>query len=232
MSVAGPITRTARDAATLLGVLAGDAALAAIDTPAAVTIARSVRSPSPLGRPGAHQRAAVAEAADVLAGAGHTLEDAAPPYPPTLLNDWGAAWLAGIAQEAERLGLDESELEPRTRSMVRRGRRVIHRGGPSSRMLGRWTDKVTAWMAPYDVLLMPVTARTPGPAGSLDGKGYRSTYLAAARSVPMAQAWNLAGFPAVAVPVGTREGLPRSVQLIGRPGSEPLLLGLATQLGA
>jgi amidase len=191
-----------------------------------------VRSPSPLGRPGADQRAAVAAAADLLAAAGHSVEDAAPPYPATLLSDWGAAWLAGIAQEAERLGLDESELEPRTRSMVRRGRRVMRRGGPGAKVLGRWTDKVTAWMTPYDVLLMPVTARTPGPAGSLDGKGYRSTYLAAARSVPMAQAWNLAGFPAVAVPVGACGGLPRAVQLVGRPGSEPLLLGLATQLGA
>ncbi len=145
-----------------------------------------------------------------------------------MLNDWGAAWLAGIAQEADRLGLDESALEPRTRTMVRKGRRVLAQGGPRPKVRTRWTDRVTDWMAPYDVLLMPVTARLPGPAGGLDGKGYLATYLASARSVPMCQAWNLAGFPALVVPVGDRIGA--SVQIVGRPGSETLLLGLAEQL--
>ena len=173
-----------------------------------------------------------------LEAAGHRLTGAAPPYPPTLLNDSGAAWLAGIAQEADRLALDESALEPRTRTMVLKGRKVLDRGGPSAKVLNRWTEKVTTWMAPYDVLLMPVTSRGPGPAGALDGKGYLATYLASARSVPMCQAWNLAGFPAIAVPVrsgvssGVRSGIGESVQLVGRPGTERLLLALAAQLGA
>ena len=51
-----------------------------------------------------------------------------------------------------------------------------------------------------------------------------------ARSVPMCQAWNLAGFPAIAVPLGLRDGRPSSVQLVSRPGTEALLLGLAAQL--
>jgi amidase len=228
MSVAGPIARTVEDAAALLAVLAGDDLTPG--APAPVHVAHSVRSPSPLGAPGPQQRANVGQAVGRLASSGHRLTAAAPPYPPTLLNDWGAAWLAGIAQEAERLGLDESALEPRTRTMVRKGRRVLRKNGPSAKVLTRWTERVTDWMAPYDVLLMPVTSRPPGPAGALDGKGYLATYLASARSVPMCQAWNLAGFPAIAVPVG--DGIGQSVQLVGRPGTERLLLGLAAQLGA
>ena len=44
--------------------------------------------------------------------------------------------------------------------------------------------------------------------------------------------WNLAGYPAITVPMGRSavSGLPTSVQLVARPGGESLLLGLAAQL--
>jgi amidase len=38
---------------------------------------------------------------------------------------------------------------------------------------------------------------------------------------------NLAGFPAVALPVPSTQRLPASLQLIGPPGSEALLLATA-----
>jgi amidase len=51
------------------------------------------------------------------------------------------------------------------------------------------------------------------------------------RYAPMTGAWNLAGYPALSVPMGVgAEGLPLAVQLIGLPGSEATLLGLAAQL--
>lgn len=43
---------------------------------------------------------------------------------------------------------------------------------------------------------------------------------------------NLAGFPAIAVPVRSTERLPASVQLIGLPGSEALLLATAAVVEA
>jgi amidase len=50
------------------------------------------------------------------------------------------------------------------------------------------------------------------------------------RYAPYAAPWNIAGFPAVAVPAGVREdGLPSGVQLVGPPGSELVLLALAGQ---
>jgi amidase len=50
------------------------------------------------------------------------------------------------------------------------------------------------------------------------------------RYAPYAAPWNIAGLPAVVVPVGTRpDGLPLGVQLVGPPGSELLLLAVAGQ---
>jgi amidase len=52
-----------------------------------------------------------------------------------------------------------------------------------------------------------------------------------ARYAPFAAPWNLAGWPAMAVPAGLApDGLPLSVQLVSRPGTESLLLGLAATL--
>ena len=46
-------------------------------------------------------------------------------------------------------------------------------------------------------------------------------------------AWNYLGNPAAAVPAGfTTEGLPLSVQLVGRPDDEETLLMLAAQIEA
>jgi amidase len=224
LTVAGPIARTAADAAAALAALSGEPPVVA--DPGPLRVAVSAKSPSPLGRPDAHQRAALHAAADALTAAGHRVDRADPPYPATLLNQWGRSWLAGVAQEADRLGLAPARLEPRTATMVRKGRR----GRPRPAEAAAWRERALAWFADVDVLVTPVVARLPGPAGALTGRGYLATYLASARAVPFCQAWNLAGFPAVTVPVGVRDGLPMVVQLIGRPGSEALLLGVAAQL--
>ena len=50
------------------------------------------------------------------------------------------------------------------------------------------------------------------------------------RYAPYAAPWNVAGLPAIVVPVGPRpDGLPVAVQLVGPPGSELLLLAVAGQ---
>ena len=91
-------------------------------------------------------------------------------------------------------------------------------------------DRAGRWFQQYDVVT-PVVARGPGAVGTLDGRGHLATCLAWARSVPCTLAWNLAGFPAV-TDARRRAGLPLSVQLVGRPGSEALLLAVATGVDA
>jgi amidase len=51
------------------------------------------------------------------------------------------------------------------------------------------------------------------------------------RYAPYAAPWNIAGLPAIVVPVGIRpDGLPVGVQFVGPPDSELLLLSIAGQL--
>ena len=53
----------------------------------------------------------------------------------------------------------------------------------------------------------------------------------AARFTPWTPIFNLTGQPAVAIPAGLgSDGLPLSVQLVGRPGAESLLCALAALL--
>ena len=50
------------------------------------------------------------------------------------------------------------------------------------------------------------------------------TLIEMARVYPYTAAWNATGQPAAAVPAGfTADGLPLSVQLVGRPGDEATL---------
>jgi amidase len=217
LTVAGPLARTVADARLLFEVLGGSAAGSA-GTP--VRIVHTLQSPSPIGRAGPNQKRAVAMARERLANAGHEVTLTKARYSMTMMQDWTRLWCSGIAEEADRLELDLDRLEPRTARVVRKGRRV-------RRMASRWPDRADAWAGNWDVLITPVTAKDPQPAGAYDGNGYLRTYLGAARNVPLTPAWNLAGFPALAVPVGTDGSIPMAVQLIGPPGSEGVLLDLA-----
>ena len=229
LSAAGPIARTAADAALALAVLGGNEP-APLPHVGRMRIAVSLRCPVPTSRADAHQRAAITLAADRLRALGHEVVEANPPYPPTLVQRWSRRWWAGIALDAEQLGVDENLLEPRTRRMVAKGRRVLRAGGPRPQVATAWRDRASAWFADYDAVLMPTTATTPPAAGAFDGKGYLATFLAAGKSWPYCQAWNLAGLPALSAPVGLRDGLPLSVQLATRAGRELDLLALAARL--
>ncbi|MGQ0573906.1 MAG: amidase family protein [Pseudonocardia sp.] len=237
LSVAGPIARTVADAAALLAVLAGDPHLAAplaapLDVDGPLRVARSVRSPALPARPEPEQVAALDVATARLRSLGHTVATADPPYPATLAQLWQRRWWAGIATDVDVLGLDPARLEARTRAMVRRGRRVLRFGGPRPAAAAAWRERATAWFADHDVLLTPAVARGPGPAGALADRGYLATSLASARALPYTPAWNLAGFPAIVVPVGRRSPVPLCVQLVAPVGAERLLLAVAAALEA
>ncbi|MCU1625492.1 MAG: nylA [Pseudonocardia sp.] len=56
-------------------------------------------------------------------------------------------------------------------------------------------------------------------------------WFAAIAPVPFMQLANITGRPAMSVPLyWTADGLPLGVQLVGAPGTEGRMLGLATQL--
>ncbi len=83
------------------------------------------------------------------------------------------------------------------------------------------------------MLLTPATAAPPPAIGQLQGRGATWTLNAVAGWVPYNGVWNVTGQPAASVPAGLgADGLPRGVQLVGRPNDEATLLSLAAQIEA
>ena len=89
-----------------------------------------------------------------------------------------------------------------------------------------YRERIVAAMDGIDLLLTPTLATVPPPAG-LGDLALRDTLLRF--TLP----WNTVGAPALALPCGTAEdGLPASVQLVGRPGDDALVLAAGRMLEA
>jgi amidase len=227
LSAFGPVSRTVADAASMVDVLAGRAARPPPDAPAQLRIAVSVRPVVPGSRIDPEIAAAVDDLARRFRDAGHTVEQADPPYPLDGGLRFMRRWLPGIAEDAE--GLDPRRLEPRTRKMVRAGRLLRRLGlaAPVSREpLG---DRMRKWFAGRDLLLMPTLASVPVRHHRWSG-GWIPTTLGVASWIQTA-VWNLCAFPAASVPVAlSKERLPIAVQLVALPGAEDMILAAAQQV--
>ncbi|MGW5634719.1 amidase [Streptomyces sp. NPDC003832] len=226
MSENGPLATTVEDARLMLSVLA-DTELPA-PPPGGLRVAVSLRSPiagTPVSGP---YRAAARETAGLLIKAGHRVRRADPPYPLSLGLTSLVHWTAGTAVDAR--GLDRRSLHRRTRVHAAIGRRFEGRAGRGAareelrRRLGPFFEE-------YDVLVTPALARRSPEAAPWHERGWLRNLLANTSYSPFTPPWNLTGWPAMAVPAGTLpSGAPRAVQLVGRPGSESVLLELAGQL--
>jgi len=230
MSVHGPLATTVADAAVLLSVLADKPSLATVVSPDAVRIGTSTTVPvlrSPVPR---ELVAAVSRAADLLTAAGHTVSPGAPKYPATAILGISARWCAGPAEQAR--DFDFSRLQRRTRTHVRLGRLFQRAGFIRERTRQRWLARAEEFFADHDVLMTPTLSHWPAKAGRWHERRWLSNVVPSLRLAGFTGLWNLAGYPAISVPVGraTSSGLPTAVQLVARPGGESLLLGLAAQL--
>lgn len=226
-SAYGPIASTVEDVSLATDVLAGDPGWRGTPPSGPLTVAVSLRSPSPIGRASRAARDSVLAAAAMAREAGHRVIRADPPYPLRLANVWGARWLAGIADEVERLGLSDEMLEDRTRAMAIRGRRIRRRGGPAEAAALAWREAAARWFSTVDILITPVVARPAQPYGWGERAGFFAAYANGARITPFTQAWNVAGYPAMSLPLGGTATSPGSVQLITTPGREGSLFAVA-----
>jgi amidase len=94
-------------------------------------------------------------------------------------------------------------------------------------------DRINRVFDDHDVVLMPTIGVSPVEVGRWEGRGALRTLLGMSRLYPYTGVWNYTGQPAAAVPAGfTADGLPLSVQLVGRPNDEATLLSLAAQIEA
>ncbi|MFJ9114994.1 amidase [Streptomyces sp. NPDC102394] len=229
MSENGPLATTVEDTRLMLAVLADtDPEAVRPSEPAMRRIAVSLRSPLAgvtVTRP---WTTAARDAAGVLIKAGHQVRRADPPYPLSLSTTSLTHWTAGTAVDAQ--DLDRRLLTRRTRMHAAVGRRFVGRvrAGESRERLRR---RMEPFFAEYDVLLTPALARRSPKSVAWHERGWLANVLANTNYSPLTPPWNLTGWPAMSVPFGTLpSGAPTAVQLVGRPGSEAVLLEVARQL--
>lgn len=232
MAENGPLATTVADCALVLSVMAGRPELADVAPPRPIRVAVSTKAP--LAGLAVHPSwvAATESTAERLQAAGHEVVRADPPYGQAAGLSALARWTAGAEMEARSVA-DRTALEPRVRRHAAVGRMLLRLGFPRPRGRARWQGIAEEFFARHgvDVLLTPTLAQFPPPAAAWSRRGWAANMLANMRYAPFPAAWNLAGWPAMAVPVAPGvEGLPRSVQLVARPGHESSLLSLAAQL--
>ena len=127
---------------------------------------------------------------------------------------------------------EPQRLEARSREMARLGglfsdRRIAAahaaEDGVRARVLSIFDD--------VDVVVTPGTALGPSRIGAYQRRGAVATLLLVSAQVPFQEIFNVTGQPAAAVPWGLDgDGLPLSIQLVGRPSDEATLLSLSAQI--
>ena len=232
MAENGPLATTVADCALLLSVMADrpDLAVLHIDDSPRLRIGVSVRAPLPGLPVERHFTAAAKDTAALLAAAGHQVIRAELRYPSKAGPAAMARWFAGAEIDA-RLLADRSRVDRRIARHARLGRAVLAVGGPRPGGQQAMTQAAERYFERVDVLLTPALAQFPPAATAWSRRGWAANLASNIRYAPFAAPWNLAGWPAMAVPAGVAtNGLPLSVQLVGRPGSEANLLALAAEL--
>ena len=243
LGVFGPLTRSVLDSAIVNDVIrgsldtdlyrAGEAPSfveAAGRDPGTLRIGWSAKPVTRGVRPDPVNVRALEETARLLADLGHEVFEIDPAYPdPTAA--FVPQFFAGIRAEADEME-HFGRLERRTRQTYRMGSwvrpRVIDFARRQTEQVSRKANRV---FDRCDVLLTPTIAHRPPAAGVLDGVGTVRAGLRAAPAIAYAALWNVAGNPAAAVPCGVAEdGLPTSVQLVGRTDDEATLFSLAAQI--
>jgi amidase len=241
LSVNGPIARSVEDAALFLDVTTampgpdGGFVAAAAKDPGRLRIALSTKVPPPLiAKVGKEQRAAVDEAGALLRDLGHDVVVRDPDYPPAAVYaNFLPRYFRGIYEDVRKLP-HQDRLEKRTRSMARIGsllserRMATVRAGESA-----VAERIQSIFDDVDVVITPGNATGPSRIGAYQRRGGISSLLLVSQRVPFFEIWNLTGQPAAAVPWGLdRNGVPLSIQLVGRPSDEATLLSLSTQIEA
>ena len=246
LAVYGALARTVRDSALLLdaihGPAPGDADVApafegryvdAADQPPGrlrIAISRKL-APGLIASLSGDQREAWERTGRLLEELGHHVIERDPNYGMGAL-EFSQTWFRAVYEESRKVP-DPTMLERSTRQMAALGRRLVprwrrdrllaKRARTSARILALWDE--------VDVLLTPGLTQTAIEAEGGYNRSLQIAFSRAARFTPWTPAFNMTGQPAVTVPAGFgADGLPLSVQLVGRPGAEDVLYSLAAQL--
>jgi amidase len=250
LATPGPLTRTVRDAAAMLDILAGPAVgdpHPAPEVPAEGGYLPWCERPPGRLRVARFSTPLIAEAdvapeclhgyeqaATLLDRLGHVVEDIPVPLTPEAVPVFETCWAVLSAMSAapvERTDL----LRPLTRWLGEQAAKVSAvEFGLAVGELRRIAAGTLQALAPYDVVLTPTLAALPAPLGSIrDDSDPARDFENQKRFTPYTSAWNVTGMPALSLPLHwTEQGLPVGVMLAARPGQEHVLLSLGAQLEA
>jgi amidase len=248
------LTRTVRDSAALLDVVAGpEPGDPYFATPPAKPYLEEVgadpgrlriawTAEAPLGTDVDEECVtAVHKTAMLLESLGHDVEEARPEFDGEVLVDpLVTVWAVGNVEEVDEVerwlgrSPERDELEITTWELVEFGRtRSAVDLVDAVAELGRAARRIGPFFDVYDAWITPTLARRPMPLGVLN-----RSYGGAAewwRFDCTFNAWNpianLTGQPAMSVPLHwTGDGVPIGTQVVGRYGDEATLFRLAAQL--
>ncbi|WP_209560598.1 amidase [Frigoribacterium sp. PvP032] len=258
LAVGGPIARTVADAAMLLDAMVspdGRAprdhfALRAPGSPDGAWLGTAVRgegrfqlgvlTASPWDdaydvRVDPRLLGVLRDTADQLDALGHGVDDASlpgsDPRSPNYAALFRTIWQAGAAGIPAETDDDFALLEPMTAWLVRRGRELGARElGAALAGLSAFEQSVIAAFDRFDAVLTPSLALLPPALGWHEADDPERAFEQQCLVSPFTSFVNVAGLPAITLPVAEVDGLPAGVQLIGRPGREDVLLSIGAQL--
>jgi amidase len=257
--VAGPLARSAADAALMMDALVpadspDSSYLKAVEQePPRLRIGVTLDSPwsgtFPF-TPDQEALDALRAGEKLLEGAGHALGDAGVRYDNRYPDAFTTAWTAAVG--AARISPHrEALLAPLTRTFRRRAQqRSAAKLNEALAFLRQFERDTVTQYAQWDLLLMPALAQTPRPVGWFTGTAQGSAswpalqwagdadgdYRKQCEFAPWSSMVNVCGLPAITIPVhwtggAAGQGLPMGIQLVGPMGSEVLLLQVARQVG-
>jgi amidase len=244
-STSGPLVRTVQDAAALLDVIAGYETgdpwwAPPPERPFAEEVGAdpgrlrvALTTTPPIDAEVAPECVAAAEdAAALLAGLGHSVEEKTPPWADGRLIDlFMTVWtvIPGMREKPREL------FEPMNRVLIDAGdeMKALDYVNATQALRG-WARRIVAFWDEYDLVLTPTLAQPPPPVGALmDPDDPWGNFEKAWKFTPFTQVANVTGLPAVSVPLFWSDGgLPIGTQLIGRPAGEATLLRVSAQLEA
>ncbi len=272
-AVQGVLSRSVRDSAAMLDVLQGPEPHAPYPfARPQVPYLQALKQPlkrlrigwtwqSPLGTEVHPQaRAAVEDAAHLLASLGHHVEEVPAPFDgPGLAQDFLTTWFCVMAEImdtlVDALGARRSEFEPDTQAMASVGRSVS--AVELLRCNSHWHQHnvtLSQFHQRFDLWLSPTLAAPPVKIGELDTPAalqrssqlvdllglsgwlrktalFQKSVLQNLAWTPYTQLANLTGRPAMSVPLyWTPDQLPLGVQFVAPLDGETMLLQLAAEL--
>ncbi|HEY7435682.1 MAG TPA: amidase [Methylomirabilota bacterium] len=238
----GPMTRTVRDCALLLQVMAGPDPLDATSSPAPVPDYLAALGQSVAGLrvgvaenyffQGIHpeMEAAARRAAEVIVQLGARVSEVRVPDPQTMSDVTNIVSRCEAATIHARLLRERPhELQPVVRARLELGTRIpAYDYLQALRLRARLARAfITEVFAGVDVLLAPVIPEPAPPLGHATEGPVHELAARQGRFSRLTRPFNGLGLPALSVPCGfSSAGLPLAFQIVGRPFDEPTVLRL------